>query len=416
MLPLSDGSFPPVGYPNRTDDGIRDYFPVTHAVAIAFKEDTPVAMGCTDGLPLEIAPGSNTPIEIVLHDIYPSIEGEFHVVNEIDVLEFLPPTVQTVIRYIGNFFSSPGHTIFDILEDFDVFDGSDLPFGIGDLIADAIDALLFEFLPPEVVAVFESGADIYDTLQHIQLQGSMIFFDDPDERGRLGECNEIILDEIIVDFDTIEMPALNMEAYGYQAAYGNFTGWISVEESGRNIGYALNVQPFGLEINYGELAVFILEAVVFPQLLGPEVDSMEAFVESFIDCAVIADDIGWGTFETLCDSVIAAAVAGIRDYLTAQTTDVSSFYMLATPVTGTTPPTGVELLEDGLEWAPCALEVAPDGNVQRVQELGGPGPDRCVWNARFRTSEDDPVGAPVPAAFDGFRLSTRATGVCGDGR
>lgn len=409
VLPLSDGTFPDTPYAAARAD-----LPLTVAVAVAYKEDAPVAMGCTDGLPEDIGPGSNTNVDIYLSELFPSIAGEFRVVNEFDILEFIPGTAQQVVRYIGSFFESPGHTIFDILEDFDVFDGEDLPFGIGDLIADAIDSLLFAFLPPEAVAIFESGADIYDTLQNIQLQGSMIFFEDPDERGVLGECNEIILDEIIVDFDTFDTPTFNLRSYGYQGAYGTFTGWISVEDEG-DINYALNIQQFGLELNYGELAVFILETIVFPSVIGPEVDSMEAFVESFIDCEQIAEDVGWSVIEGLCDTIIGAAVDGLRNFLTEQTVDVSSFYVLSTPVSGTEPPDGIELLEEGMDWGPCELTVENDGSEQRVELLGAPGRDRCVWNARFRTDASDPTGAAVPAAFDGFRLSTRANGVCGDG-
>ena len=264
IFPLADGTIPETPYEaNRAD------IPLTYAVAVGSTEDTAVAMGCTDGLPLDVENGSNTLIEIELLNLYPDIMGEFRVVNEFDLLEFIPGVAQDVVRYIGSFFESPGHTIFDILEDFDVFDGEDLPFGLGDLIADAIDALLFEFLPPEAVAVFESGADIYETLQNIQLQGSMIFFENADERGRLSDCNEIILDEIIVEFDTFDTPTFNLRSYGYQGAYGTFTGWISIEDEG-GIDYKLNIQQFGLEINYGELAVFILETIVFTAVIGPK--------------------------------------------------------------------------------------------------------------------------------------------------
>ena len=409
IFPLADGTIPETPYEaNRAD------IPLTYAVAVGSKEDTAVAMGCTDGLPLDVENGSNTLIEIELLNLFPDIMGEFRVVNEFDLLEFIPGTAQDVVRYIGSFFESPGHTVFDILEDFDVFDGEDLPFGLGDLIADAIDALLFEFLPPEAVAVFESGADIYDTLQNIQLQGSMIFFENADERGRLSDCNEIILDEIIVEFDTFDTPTFNLRSYGYQGAYGTFTGWISIEDEG-GIDYKLNIQHFGLEINYGELAVFILETIVFPSVIGPEVDSMEAFVESFIDCEAIAEDVGWGVIESLCDTIIGAAVDGLRDFLTDQTADVGSYYILATPGPDSDPPEEIELLEEGMEWAPCDLGLETGGGDFQVELLGGPGRDRCVWDSRFRTDADDPVGEAVPAAFDGFRLSTRASGTCGDG-
>ncbi len=410
VFPLADRTFPDFPYEARRID-----LPLTHAIAIAYKEDTPVGMACADGLPLEIPPGSNTIIDLFVTELFPSIRGEFRVISQFDLLEFLPPTAQTVIRLIGEFFSSPGSAIFDILEEAGVFDRDDIPFGLDGLLADAIDGLLFELLPPEAVVVFESGADVYDTLQDIQMQGSMIFFEDADELGVLADCNELILDEIIVEFDTFDSPTFNLRSYGYQGAYGTFTGFLSVIDDG-GIDYALNVQQFGLSINYGEIAVFVLETVIFPSVMGPEIDSMEDFVASFIDCEAIAEDVGWGVIESLCDTIIDAAVDGIRDFLTDQSVDVGSFYVLATPADGSEPPEDIELLEAGLRWGPCVTTTDTDAGNFSVTTLGGPGHDRCVWDARFRVDAEDPVGTAVPAAFDGFRLSTRVNGVCDDGR
>ncbi len=411
IIPLSDGTIPETPYEANTAD-----LPIIYAVAVAAKEDTAVAMGCTDGLPLEIENGSNTFIDIELLNLFPDIMGEFRVVNELDILEFIPGTAQDVVRYIGDFFVSPGNTLFTILDDLDVFDGSDLPFGLDGILASAIDALLEEFLPPEVLAVFDSGADIFETLQNIQLQGSMIFFENADERGVLGDCNEIILDEIIVEFDTFDTPTFNLRSYGYQGAYGTFTGWISVEDNG-GIDYQLNVQQFGLELNYGELAVFIMETIVFPSVFGPDVDSLEEFVGTFLDCGeLIAEDSALSFLEGICDSFIDAAIDGIRDFLTEQSVDVSSFYVLATPGLDSDPPAEIELLEEGMDWGPCDLGLETSGGDFQVETIGGTGRNRCVWDARFRADSSDPVGNAVPAAFDGFRLSTRANGTCGDGQ
>ncbi len=407
ILRLSDGTFPETAYPaNRAD------LPLTYVVAIAYKEGAAVALGCTDGLPLDIEPGSGTEVDVFLNDLYPAIAGEYHVVNEFDIIEFLPPTVQTVVRIIGDFFESPGAALFDILDVAGIFDGEDLPFGIDGLIADVIDELLFAILPPEAVAVFESGTDIYEALENLQLQGSMIFYGDADENGVLG-CNTLILDEIIVNLDTFEFPPLNLSSYGYQAAEGEFTGWISIEDDG-NLTYKLNVQWFDLTINYGELAVFILETVIFPLVFDdPSMNSMEAFVESFIDCEAIADAVDLSFIEGICDGLLDAAVGGLRDLLTAQTLDAGSFYRLATPEEGSTPPTGIEILEEGMDWGPCELstEELDDGNL-RVQDLGGSGRNRCVWNARFRSDSSDPTGRAVPAAFDASRISNRVSGAC----
>lgn len=409
IIPSVDGTLPPYEYEARLDD-----LPLTHAVAVGYKEDTAVTFGCTDDLPADIVAGDNTVVEVELSELFPDIQGEFSVTTQFDLLEFLPDQVETVVDIIAEFFDSPGSAVFSILDETGVLERGDFPFGLDTLLVEAIDGLLFAFLPEEALEVFETGADIYSTLRDIKLRGSMVFFENPDSLGNLGACNEIVLDDIIVAFDTIETPPLNLRSYGYQAAYGEFTGWVSVIDNG-DVSYQLNVSQFGLELNYGELAVFILEAVVFPNVIGPEIDSMEAFVRSFIDCEAIADDIGWGGLSGICDVAIDATVAGLRDLLTEQTVDVGSFYVLQTPAFGSTPPADVDLLESGIAWGPCDLDVDTDAGDFSVELLGGPGSDRCVWDARFRTSTDDPAGSPVSAAFEGFRLQSRVPGSCGDG-
>lgn len=410
IVPSVDGMFPPYEYEARLED-----LPLTYAVAVGYKEDTAVTFGCTDNLPADIVAGDNTVVDIELGELFPDIQGEFNVTTQFDLLEFLPEQVETVVDIIAEFFDSPGSAVFSILEETGVLERGDFPFGLDTLLVEAIDGLLFAFLPEEALVVFETGSDIFATLRDIKLRGSMVFFENPDSLGNLGPCNEIILDDIIVAFDTIETPPLNLRSYGYQAAYGEFSGWISVVDEG-DVAYQLNVSQFGLELNYGELAVFILEAVVFPNVIGPEIDSMEAFVASFIDCEAIAEDIGWGGLEGICDIAIDATVDGLRGLLTEQTVDVGSFYVLQTPAFGSTPPADVQLLETGLEWGPCDISVDTDAGDFSVELLGGSGADRCVWDARFRTSTDDPAGSPVSAAFDGFRLQSRVPGTCGDGQ
>ena len=117
---------------------------------------------------------------------------------------------------------------------------------------------------------------------------------------------------------------------------------------------------------------------MFPNVIGPEIDSMEAFVRSFIDCEAIADDIGWGGLSGICDVAIDATVAGLRDLLTEQTVDVGSFYVLQTPAFGSTPPADVDLLESGITWGPCDLDVDTDARrlLGRAARWAGVGPLR----------------------------------------
>lgn len=416
-IPRSDGTYDPLYI-----EAAREDMPLTHAVALAYMEDQLVGFACNDGPfatedggtidPADVTFGTNATINLFITELYPAIAGEYAIETEFDLVEFLPPDVQNVVRYIGTFFDSPGATIFQILYDSGVFDPGDL-LGLDSVIADAVDSLLFAFLPPEAVAVFESGADIYEAIQNLRMRGRIVIFEDADENGALAPCNELVLDKIVVNFDTIEDAEFDLRARGYQAAYGTFTGDLSVVTV-EGVAYVINIDPFGVSINYGELAVFILEEVVFPLVLGPDVRSMEDFVRSFFDCAQIADDIGFAPLESLCDSAIDAAVAGIVDYLTSQSVDSGSFYQLATPAEGTDVPAGIEILEEGMRWGPCELSLNP--RAFKVDEFGGPGRDRCVWDARLRSGPSDPTGRPVSAGFYANTPRTLGAAVCGDGR
>lgn len=419
VLPLADGSFD--GYPY---EATREDIPILSAVAISFLEDAPVGFACNDGPfensiglpvePTEVELGDNVIVKLYVRELFPSIRGEYLIENQFDVIEFLPPAVQNVVRYIGQFFDSPGQTLFLILRDAGILDG--LPFGLEGTLADVIDSLLFAFLPESVRNVFETGADIYGALQNMRFQGRMIIFEDADASGRLSDCNEIILDKVIINFASIEDGIFDLRARGYQAAYGTFTGGMEVVSGAGGVSYVLNIDPYSLSLNWGELTVFLLEQVVFPLLLGPSVDSMEAFVRSFLDCREIADEIGWRPIEGLCDAAVDAAVAGIIDFLSGQTVDTGDFYLLSTPIAGSTPPAGVELLEEGIDWAPCDLSINRSGGAFEVQRMGNEGRDRCAWDARFLNGAADPIGRPVSAAFFADRRSNRPSGVCDDGR
>ncbi|MFT4703124.1 MAG: hypothetical protein ACI81R_000813 [Bradymonadia bacterium] len=411
LRPASDGTFDEYPYEAAVED-----IPLTYAVAIAYRDDTPVGFACTDGLPLDIERGDNVEIFLDILELYPDIQGEFTTVVQFDLLEFLPPTAQTVIDLIGTLFRSPGNFVFDVLDETGVLERDDLPFNIDNLVAEAVDALVFALLPPEVLQVFEVGGDLYGVLRDLKMGGTITFFQNPNSVGALADCNELVLDDIILEFDSLPERPYNLREYGYQAAYGTFTGFVSVVDDG-SLGYDLNVQQFGLEIYYGQIVVFLLEGVLFPELIEPRgsVTSLEGFVETFLDCEAISEDIGLPILEGVCEAAVSAVVGGIRDFLSEQTFDVGSFYLLSTPEAGSTPPEGVEIIE-GLDWGPCGLTTSTEAGDFSVEAMGGPGNDRCVFDARFRTDVSDVAGRPVSAVFDGERNSTRATGSCGDGQ
>ncbi len=388
--------------------------PLRTIVAIGYKEDQPVAVGCVDTLPVDLEPGSAITVEVVLNPLYPSVAGVYRVTNEFDVFEFLPPGVQTIVRTVGDFLTDPGQTLLDLLATPPTCDPlgcplAGLPSFVTASLPGVINGLIEAFAPAQVQQIFSVGGDIYATLSHFKLAGDLSIFDEPDVSGRLGTCNEMVLNEIIVTFDSFETPPFNLESYGYQAAYGTWTGSVQASESA-GVGYYLNVESFGLTLNYGQIIVFILEQVVFPEVLGPDIRSLEDFVASVINCNQIAIDVGWAPIEGICDGFRDALAAFVRDFLISQTASLDSLFQLATPVEGTAQPADVELLS-GVTWGPCQLQLSDRDFT--AESIGGTGADRCVWDSRFGAGTTPQA---VPGAFYGTRISQTARGICGDGQ
>ncbi len=385
---------------------------MTAAVVATNGDDAVVAYGCNDGpfidedgnnvAPGDVEIGENTTVQVYLNELFPDIRGRYDQETQFDTIELLPPDFQDIVRYVGDFFSSPGSVVVELIDD--VFSGG-IPAPFDTLVAGAIDALLDAVLPPEVQQAFDTGADVYEALQNLRFQGEFIFYDDPDAFGRLGECNEFIVDRLIVNFDTIEDQVFDLRGRGLTLIEGNFTGRISVTgEDG--LSYRLSIDPFEIDVNWGELLLFLLEEVILPAATDGRVDSISDYVRELVDCEQIAADIGWDPIADLCDTALTAAVEGFTDILIEQTINVGGSYQLAT-VDGATRPADAELLTDGIEWAPCALGLDTADGAFEVNTLGGPGIERCVWDARLVDTLRQ-----VPALFYGESNGGMPRGTC----
>jgi hypothetical protein len=416
VVPDSGGFFDP--YPLEVD---RADMPLRTVVGIGIKADQPVAIGCTDTLPVDIEPGGSVDVTVELNPLYPAVAGIYHVESEFDLVEFLPDQVQAIVRLLGAFFSDPGQAITDLLGVRPQCELIGCPLdslgGFGPTVIAAmpsvINGLIDAFVPADVQRVFDTGGDIYNTLTHFKLAGDLSIFDEPDENGRLSSCNEIKLTEIIATFNTIVTPPLNLESFGYQAAYGTWTGSVSAAE-GDGLGYYLNIESFGLELNYGQIILFMLEQIVFPEFVSPDVQSLEDFVQTFIDCDEIALGVSsnptvQGLVRSACSGALDALSAGLRQFLENQTASLAGVFELATPAPGTAQPPDVELLS-GLTWQACPIRLAD--REFAAESIGVDGNDRCVWDARFGTGA---TPQPVPGAFFGPRTHREARGSCGDG-
>jgi hypothetical protein len=417
--------YDPLPYPNE------DPIPLTGVVALAADLDgRVVAWACNDGPfeledgsmidPLDVAFGDEVLIYLDLVEVYPLIAGDYDVQNELDLFELLPPNIQGPVRTIIQFFSSPGRAIYDILVDNDVI--PDLG-SAADIFLELIDNALFAFLPSNIRDIFATVENFGEALQTVKLNGSMLLFDNPDANGEW-MCGELVLNQIVVDIELIPEGnrTFDLRRRGYDAFYGHMVsgGSVTIELNDRGeIVYGLNINPFTLAINYGQIILFILEDVVFPAAFGPEVDSLDEAIEEIIDCVAIADSIGVLSdfIEGACRTAITVASDELRGFLSDQSVDVGAGYQLATPIAGSTQPADVELLEGGMSWAPCAMDVENTADLElQATRLGASGARRCVWDARLFSDPSDTTGRRASAAFFGQRRrDVGRTLVCGDG-
>jgi hypothetical protein len=422
--------YDPLPYPNE------DPIPLTGVIALAADVDGRLlAWGCNDG-PFELEDGSPIEPELVefgdevlvyldLVELYPLIAGDYDVQNELDLFELLPPNIQGPVRTIIQFFSSPGQAIYDILVDTDVI--PDLG-GAADIFLGIIDDLFFSLIPPDVREIFGTVENIGEALQTVKLNGSMLIFDNPDASGNF-QCGELVLNQVVIDIELLDEAnrTLDLRRRGYDAFYGRMAndlnlngGSVTIQLNDRGeVVYGLNLNPFQLAINYGQIILFILEDIVFPAAFGPGVDSLDEAIGTLIDCADIAASISVLSdfIEGACLTAITVASDELRGFLSEQSLEVGAGYQLATPILGSTAPADVELLEDGMTWGPCEMEIGTTDNGElQATRLGATGSRRCVWDARLFADPSDTVGRRASAAFFGQRRRDigRAM-VCGDG-
>jgi hypothetical protein len=424
-------------YPYENDRAV----PLSGVVTLYQQGTQTVAWACNagpfespDGAPIapaDVEFGDEAVVNLVVQELYPRIRGRYEVENELDLFELLPPDIQGPLRTILLFFESPGRAIYQILVDTGVI--LPLPSGTGGLFASIIDNIFFSLLPENVRRVFEDVSDIGTALQTVRLGGDLRLFEEADANGAFG-CGELVIDRVTLNINLIACETdrtLDLRGPGLTAFYGLISGGqVRIANTDSGLGYQLSLDPFTLEINYGQILLFILEDFVFPAAFGdpragecavqPRVNLTEA-LRRIIDCRAIADGIGAlrDFVESTCNLAVTTVATELRNQLAGLSADVGTSYRLRTPEPGSPRPSDVELLERGMEWRPCPMSTTVDGDgVLQSERLGGPRERRCVWDARLFSSPADTVGRQAAAAF--FSVSGRrnisAGLVCGAGR
>lgn len=377
-----DGSFDDVFLPPLRGE----QFPLTYAIGFVFVEGRAVGYACTE-LPTDIELGASAVIELPIAPVWPEVDGSYRVYNTFDLVDALPDSVEQYVRYLGNFFISPGATVSQILAD-NWSDYASLPGWVQTTVAELIDEALEAFLPESISNVFDVGGDIYVGLTEFHFNGSLIIDGEPDANGRLDGDNLLELYEVEFEFQTIDFAGVDLRNYGYNAARGDWTGAVGFSDVGIN--YTLAIESFGLEVQYGEILAFVLERFVFPAIIDPgpgepPVDSLEDFVGWLIDCESIANGIGNATFagivQSVCDGATAGLGALLRDQLTNLSGDTSSFFQLQTPADQACP-----LFDTDTPF---------DNEIDRIGEEA----DQCIWQGTVRFDQNNPTGDDLNGTF-----------------
>jgi hypothetical protein len=442
------GVFPTVIFPDRPNGDA--YTVAAWAYSLNHNGDVEVAYGCTDGNPA-IEAGNSVDVVVDLVDHIPNIVGTYDVVHEFDLVDALPPNIQTVVGLIGRLANDPGSFvvgcpdnptdpeacpagspgIINLLVDF-LPDGSFkdaitgfLDSGIGNAVArDAINEIAGNWIdsaPPWVGNTVNITGDIYDTLRQFRVEGTMEFTAAPvvslDSAGELigvlpTDSGKQTWNDFVFTWsngcDDAPDPTLcatrrmGSSQLGISAVTGTFDGTLL----GSN---KLQINQHTLSLNYGALMVAILEKIVLPSIFGDECgandnlpcDSLEGALGELISCPALAENISGDTsgsvyniVENLCTSLLSQASDKLRDYASTQlVADGSDVFLIGTPADGHCTLIQPEVYQG--DW--------PGKPLPYIQYLGmeEPAELQCKWEVKIKFS--DSTTANVEGAFWGAR-------------
>jgi hypothetical protein len=398
-----------------------------------------VTFGCNDEIP-PVDPASATVIEIGMANLWPAVAGTYQLETELDLIDIIPDSFQPIVEMIGEFFTSPGagllriaafaiggdcywnQGVFDAL--FDCSPGPQtcdctnvvLTSGFGVAAASIIETLVNVGIAalPDAVGntirdVLQGGADVFTNAQNFTMNGSLIVPQNPDAAGLLGDSNSIVFTSIDVTWRGTER-RIDLRDRGFLRAQ-NINGAV-VFHPRRVADYALKLDPFDLSLNYGDLLIWIVESIVFPELIGqctlqsPSflVDSFEDLFTCLVNCEAIGDRIANGdpndpdstglgnaignAVEAACVQLQLTAVDALENWLSSLTLDLGTYYHMGTPADN-----------------PCVMNFAPNSTEFRIQSLGGSALNRrCKWEGEIRFDSNNEESELLDGEWWGERL------------
>ncbi|MEL6178010.1 MAG: hypothetical protein AAFS10_03610, partial [Myxococcota bacterium] len=277
---------------------------------------------------------------------------------------------------------------------------------VEDLIRNIASELVNELLESNdtVADVINAGGDIQEILRNFRLRGSLTITPEMlDENGLLTGvelnytqfgyrwrllCDEGEIEENpscgdrVVDFGNVGLSPADAV---FDAAIIPNTDFNLAE--GRIWFHQLAVQAYSLDLNYGQIILYLIERLALPALLGdPNIDSLSALLSSFINCADIFGDGSF--FEPICQAGIDEVSNLATDFLSDQTLQYDRF-LIQTP---DAEPCALLEQDDADYGAPAMGNTAHDPRFKfmGINEPNHPdyGDRRCKWDASLQFSDD----------------------------
>lgn len=357
---------------------------------------------------------------------YPSIQGAYQVEFEFLPLDPIPTPMQPAIDAIGELFDDPGVFLLRIMAiaiDGDVYyseptwslffeicvgpgdpladcsrAGEIVPTAFGFNIAGIIEATADDGLKAilgedtSLVEVLGSSLGILENVENFALAGSLTISQETDENGLLGDRNVVLLNRIAWRWEGNE----RLIFLPLESGLASEVGAAVVFHPRDSETMSLAIDPFNLDLNYPKLLFTVVEKVLFPTVIDPEVDSLSDLFTYLVNCSNLADNLdndGWGIvspqLEIACEalSVYTTANSAIDVLIETSAPDLSAYLQLRTP-----------------SFDPCPLVLDPEAAEATVKGFGGAEEaQRCEWDATLINVEPEISRTPMQAFWWGSR-------------
>jgi hypothetical protein len=416
ILPDTEGNIPE--RPLRTPTDVVFHYAVARATAsdgAGGQTDYYATFGCTDQIP-DPDPAAASIIAIDMHDLWPEIAGSYTVSSSGLTLRPIPNEFVAVRRAIDEFLYEPGIALLRAMavaisgdqywksplwnelftckgafrEPYSDYCKKVAPTKLGKLAGSIIEAHVDENLnelwgvqDASIRDELAQGEQIIELADSFSLSGYLGILQDPDPDGYLGHANWVIFTVVTWSWGGNDR-SIDLRSEDYVTAENIEASLCFHPHDGASDVYSLDMStPAVLSLNYPKMLFWVLEGVVFPELLGTEIVSFRDFAVNLMDCESLARRLlceePYGS-DPDCNPEVGYSVNGI----------VAGCEVLQGGNPEPISPLVSSLLAGRETWHvmqtplhnPCRMSLHPLGEF-RIGFLGGDPVDPCEWEGEI---------------------------------